>query len=74
WIAGITNNKEKIREFDINLDFLAQDKTFNLTAFEDGPNAGKQAMDYNIRKQQVKKGDKIHIKMVRNGGWAARIE
>jgi alpha-glucosidase len=74
WIGGITNNKEKIREFDINLDFLAQGKTYNLTAFEDGPNADKQAMDYNIRKQNVKQGDRIHVKMVRNGGFAAVIE
>jgi alpha-glucosidase len=60
--------------FDINLDFLAQGKTYNLSAFEDGPNADKQAMDYNIRKQTVKQGDKIHVKMVRNGGFAAIIE
>jgi alpha-glucosidase len=73
-IGGITNNREKIREFDIVLDFLAPGKTYNLTAFEDGPNADKQAMDYNIRKQQVKKGDKIHVKMARNGGFAAKIE
>jgi alpha-glucosidase len=74
WIGGITNNKEKVREFDIDLNFLNQDKTFNMTAFEDGLNAEKQAMDYSIRKQQVKRGDKIHIRMVRNGGWAAKLE
>jgi alpha-glucosidase len=74
WIGGITNNKEKIREFDLSLDFLTQGKTYNLTAFDDGPNAGKQAMDYNIRKQQVKRSDKIHVKMARNGGFAAVIE
>jgi alpha-glucosidase len=74
WIGGITNNAEKLREFDLNLDFLTQGKTYNLTAFEDGPNAGKQAMDYNIRNRQVKQGDKIHVKMVRNGGFAAVIQ
>jgi alpha-glucosidase len=74
WIGGITNNKERVREFDIDLSFLNQDKTYGMTAFEDGPNAGKQAMDYNIRKQQVKRGDRIHIKMVRNGGWAAVLD
>ncbi|MDR1338639.1 MAG: glycoside hydrolase family 97 protein [Prevotellaceae bacterium] len=74
WIGGITNNAEKVREFDIDLSFLNQDKTYGMTAFEDGLNAGKQAMDYSIRRQQVKKGDRIHIKMVRNGGWAAVLE
>ncbi|MDR3260790.1 MAG: glycoside hydrolase family 97 protein [Tannerella sp.] len=74
WIGGITNNREKNREFDVNLNFLTQSKTYNLTVFEDGPNANKQAMDYNIRQQQVKQGDKIHVKLARNGGFAARIE
>jgi hypothetical protein len=31
-------------------------------------------MDYNVRKQNVKQGDTIHITMARNGGWAAVIE
>jgi alpha-glucosidase len=72
-IGGITNNAEKNREFDISFDFLPEGKTYLLTSFEDGPNANGQAMDYNIRKQEVKKGDKIHIKMARNGGWAAEL-
>ncbi|MDR0845396.1 MAG: glycoside hydrolase family 97 protein [Tannerella sp.] len=74
WIGGITNNTEKSREFDVTLDFLPQGKNYRLTAFEDGLNADRQAMDYSIRKQEVKPGDKIHIKMARNGGWAAILE
>jgi alpha-glucosidase len=74
WIGGITNNAEKTRSFDLKLDFLPQGKTYRLTAFEDGPNADPQAMDYTIRKQEVKKGDPLHINMVRNGGWAAILE
>ncbi|KAA6349680.1 alpha-glucosidase [termite gut metagenome] len=73
WIGGITNNAQKLREFDITLDFLPPG-TFNMTAFEDGLNADSQAMDYDVRKTSVKQGDKIHIKMARNGGWAAVIE
>jgi alpha-glucosidase len=74
WIGGITNNAEKLREFDIDLHFLPAGKTFRMTAFEDGPNADRQAMDYDVRKQTVKQGDKIHIKLARNGGFAAVIE
>jgi alpha-glucosidase len=73
WIGGISNN-EKTREFDLSFDFLPQGKTFKMTAFVDGLNADRQAMDYNIRKQDVKRGDKIHVKLVRNGGFAAIIE
>jgi alpha-glucosidase len=74
WIGGITNNAQQAREFDIKVDFLPAGKTFNLTAFEDGPNANRQAMDYNVRKQALKNGDTIHIKLARNGGFAATIE
>ncbi|MDR1896986.1 MAG: glycoside hydrolase family 97 C-terminal domain-containing protein, partial [Prevotellaceae bacterium] len=72
-IGGITNNAEQSREFDIRLDFLPQGKTFRLTSFEDGLNAGVQAMDYDIRTQEVKHGDTVHVTMVRNGGWAATL-
>jgi alpha-glucosidase len=74
WIGGMTNNKEKKREFDVNLDFLTQGKSYNMTVFEDGTDADRQAMDYRIRQQQVKQGDKIHVKLARNGGFAARID
>jgi hypothetical protein len=31
-------------------------------------------MDYDIRELNVQKGDKIHVKLARNGGFAAVIE
>jgi alpha-glucosidase len=74
WIGGITNNATNGREFDVTLDFLPQGKTFRMTSFEDGINAERQAMDYDIRQQEVKHGDKIPVKMARNGGWAVMIE
>jgi alpha-glucosidase len=75
WIGGITaNNDGKNPEFDIRLDFLQPDKSYRLTSFEDGVNADRQAMDYDIRRQEVKRGDVVHVRMARNGGWAATIE
>ncbi|MDR0537841.1 MAG: glycoside hydrolase family 97 protein [Tannerellaceae bacterium] len=74
WIGGIANNAEKIREFDLALDFLPQGKTFRMTAFEDGPNAERQAMDYDVNRKDVKRGDKIHVRLARNGGFAAVLE
>jgi alpha-glucosidase len=74
WIGGIANNAEKSRAFDLKLDFLQPGKSYRLTAFEDGLNAGHQAMDYDIRRQEIKQGDTIHLKMARNGGWAAVVE
>ncbi|OOQ59750.1 glycoside hydrolase family 97 protein [Mucilaginibacter pedocola] len=71
FIGGITNGKEQTRNVELNFDFLEKGKTYTMTYFEDGINAGKQAMDYRKKTMQVKAGDKLNIKMVRNGGWAA---
>ena len=72
YIGGITNDKG--RELSINLDFLADGKSYEMTYFEDGINAGRQAMDYRKKSSQVKKDGSISIKMARNGGWAAILE
>ena len=45
-----------------------------MTSFEDGINAGTQAMDYRKKETTVKFKDRISVKMVRNGGWTAIIE
>lgn len=74
FIGGITNGKEKLRETEISLDFLGKGKTYTMTYFEDGINADRQAMDYRKKTIQVKAGEKITIKMARNGGWAAQLQ
>lgn len=72
YIGGMTNNTE--RQLEINLDFLNTGTLYKMTSFEDGINAGRQAMDYRRKESHVKSGDKIQIKMARNGGFAAVIE
>lgn len=72
YIGGMTNNTE--RQFEISLDFLNAGTSYKMTSFEDGINAGRQAMDYHRKESHVKSGDKIQIKMARNGGFAAVIE
>lgn len=74
FVGGITNGKEKTREVGLNFDFLQKGKTYTMTYFEDGINAGRQAMDYRKKTMQVKAGDKMTITMVRNGGWAATLK
>ncbi|WP_345235098.1 glycoside hydrolase family 97 protein [Olivibacter ginsenosidimutans] len=74
FIGGMTNNKEEVRQLTINLDFLQEGTTYHLTSFEDGINAGRQAMDYRRKELTVRKGDQLSLKMVRNGGWAAVLE
>ena len=74
YIGGMTNGKQQEREVELNFDFLDKGKTYTMTYFEDGINAGRQAMDYRKKTMQVKAGDKLKIKMVRNGGWAAVLK
>jgi alpha-glucosidase len=40
----------------------------------DGINANRMAMDYRQEKTSVSKNSKLHIRMARNGGFAAVIE
>lgn len=74
FVGGITNNNEKERSFEVSLDFLNAGKSYQMTSFEDGINAGRQAMDYRKNEYTITKDEKIKLKMFRNGGWAAVIE
>jgi alpha-glucosidase len=74
FIGGITNSKQPTRDIELDFSFLPKDRIYSMTYFEDGINAGKQAMDYRKKTIQVKAGDKLHVTMVRNGGWAAILK
>lgn len=73
FIGAITNGSQEKREFKINLDFLTKNTSYDMNAFQDGINAGRQAMDYKRIESEVKQGQVISFKMVKNGGWAARL-
>jgi alpha-glucosidase len=73
FIGGITNDAQKVRNLPLDLSFLDKGKSYTLTYFEDGINAGRQAMDYRKKTMQVTASSKLDIKMVRNGGYAAVI-
>jgi alpha-glucosidase len=74
FIGGMVNDSEKVRTIDVDLSFLSDNKNYQVTAFQDGINAGRQAADYKKKEYSVKKGDKISITMVRNGGFAAVLK
>ncbi|RYY20510.1 MAG: glycoside hydrolase family 97 protein, partial [Chitinophagaceae bacterium] len=69
FIGGITNSKEQTRQIELNFDFLEQGKTYTMTYFEDGINAGRQAMDYRKKTAQVKAGDIHFITSLYLGGF-----
>ena len=70
----MTNNQEQQREFILNLDFLKEGQAYRMTSFEDGINANRQAMDYRKTERILRKGDRVNIRLARNGGFAAVIE
>lgn len=73
FIGGMTAERKAPLELDVKLDFLPEGTAFTLTAFEDGVNADRQALHYVKREQIVRRGDVIKLRMVRNGGYAARL-
>ena len=74
YVGAICNGKETRRELTIDFSFLKESRVYRMTSFEDGINAGNQAMDYRKKESTVKSGDKIKIELARNGGWAAVLQ
>ena len=72
FIGGITNDNQ--REIDVTLDFLPEGQEMQMTSFVDGVNADVMAMDYRMEQTSVDKNTRLHIKMARNGGFAAAIK
>ena len=74
FIGGMTAERKEPLELEITLDFLPEGQTFTLTSFEDGLNADRQAMHYVKNVREVRKGDVVKVRMVRNGGYAAHLK
>ena len=71
FIGGITNDKN--REIEIDLSFLKKDTPYTMTSFSDGVNADKNAIDYKKNTKTVTPDEKFLVKMVMNGGFAAKL-
>jgi alpha-glucosidase len=61
------------REFNIDLSFLDEGQ-YTMTVMRDGINADRFAQDYKKERRLVNRTNKIPVKMVSGGGWAAIIE
>jgi alpha-glucosidase len=61
------------RELTLDLSFL-DEGDYKAEVFSDGINADRDATDYRKDVVNMKKGDRITIKMMNGGGWAARLE
>jgi alpha-glucosidase len=75
WFVGAITDWEA-RDLDIDCSFLGGSETgsraaFAVTAFEDGPNADRRAVDYKVTTSRVTPRDRIRIHLAPGGGWVA---
>ena len=70
WLGAITN--WEAREIEIPTLFLGSGE-WKVEAFEDAPDADKNAEHYVRREFTIKAGDKIKVRLAPGGGYAARF-
>ncbi len=68
WYIGAMTNWEE-REFEIDLSFLG-DSRYEAMQWQDGPNAHRNARDFQKESIIVDKQSKLHLKLAPGGGWA----
>ena len=72
WFAGAMTNWTP-RELTLDLSFL-DEGSYRAVIFRDGVNSDRDATDYKKETINVTSKDKLQIKMMNGGGWAARFE
>jgi alpha-glucosidase len=72
WFVGAMTNWTQ-RELTIDCSFLGSGE-YKAEVFSDGINADRDATDYKKEVINVKAGDKLKVKLMNGGGWAARFE
>jgi alpha-glucosidase len=72
WFVGAMTNWTP-RELTIDFSFL-DNGNYRTEIFKDGINADRDATDYKNEVVNIKKDDKLTVKLMNGGGWAARLE
>ena len=72
WYVGAMSNWTA-HDLQVDLSFLPAG-VWKMTAFEDGPNADKQAIDYRKVSEQVTGKTGLSVHLAPGGGWVARFE
>jgi hypothetical protein len=70
WFMGGINGEQIDKEMNLSLDFLTEGKTYQVKLITDGADNKSFAKN----EISVKKGDKLPIRMLPAGGFAARFE
>lgn len=73
WYLGAMGDEES-RTLDVELSFLEEGTSYQLTSWADGPNADRYAEDYQKRTQSVSAGDTVTLELAPGGGYVARLQ
>jgi hypothetical protein len=75
WYLGALTD-ENAREFDVELDFLDVNVTYEATIYRDADDADFETNPeaYVVEKRRVKASDTIKLKLARGGGVAIKFE
>ncbi len=73
WFIGAMTDWNP-RKLEIDFSFLDDNKEYQITIYQDGINADRNANDYKMIKRTITKNDKLEIQLAPGGGWAAVIE
>jgi alpha-glucosidase len=72
WYVGAMTNWTP-RELTIDFSFLGEGN-YQAEVFKDGINADRDATDYKKEVISIRKSDKLVVKLMNGGGWAAILE
>jgi len=72
WYVGAMTNWSPV-ELTLDFSFLGTGE-YRAEIFSDGINSDRDASDYKKEVITVKAGDRLKVKMMNGGGWAARLQ
>ncbi|MBV9879582.1 MAG: glycoside hydrolase family 97 protein [Gemmatirosa sp.] len=70
WVGGMSGTQA--RTLSLDLSFLG-DGAYTMDAWEDGPNADRNGMDFRRTTRPVQRGQRVELHLAPGGGFAARI-
>lgn len=73
WFIGAMTNWTP-RKLVVDFSFLDDNKEHNITIYQDGINADRNANDFKMVKKTITKNDKLDIQLAPGGGWVAIIQ
>ncbi|MDH7605546.1 MAG: glycoside hydrolase family 97 C-terminal domain-containing protein, partial [Melioribacter sp.] len=73
WFIGAMTDWNP-RKLEVDFSFLDENKEYQITIYQDGINADRNANDYKIIKRTITKNDKLEIQLAPGGGCVAVIQ